>query len=425
MLGFSNGARRRCNRPQRSVTRGNDLSFRRRAERRDATPVQTTIVLFAVFTATAANATVFATLGLHGRSVGLSELEVGVIFASSGVLFFLTSSSWGRLSDRVGRGPVMAAGLAATALSLFLFAGLYATGGTFLALLLARVVYGLLAGGIQPAATASMAAIAVERRAAAVALIGAAAGIASIAGPLFAASVAGFGLAVPVAAGSVLAALAAAATLAGVREAPRQAVWIRSEAPPVGGLGPYLLAGFAMVVGFGALQPTTAFYVQDRFTLDTVAAVRLTSLASAGFAAGAFGVQAFVVRLLPLTPQRLLSLGFAICLLGAVGSLAAATPEALIAGFAAMGTGYGLAQSGLTVAVSILGGEHRQGQVAGRLQAVLSAAWIVGALAGTALYPSAIAAPLLLAAGAMAIGLALTLRLAYGGVSPATAQIRR
>jgi hypothetical protein len=175
-----------------------------------------------------------------------------------------------------------------------------------------------------------------------------------------------------------------------------------------------------MVVGFGALQPTTAFYVQDRFALETAAAVRQASLASAGFAAGAFGVQAFVVRWLPLRPQQLLSLGLAVCLFGVVGSLAAPAPAALIAGFGAMGVGYGVAQSGLTAAVSILGGEH-QGQVAGRLQAVLSAAWIVGALAGTALYPMAIAAPLLVAAGAMALALGL----AYAGVSPVTAQIRR
>lgn len=375
--------------------------------------MQATIVLFAVFAATIANTTVFATLGLHGRSVGLSELEVGAIFASSGVLFFLTSSHWGRLSDRIGRGPVMAGGLAATALSLFLFAGLYAAGGTFLALLLARVIYGLLAGSIQPAATACMADTAVERRASAVALIGASVGIASIAGPLFAASVAVFGLAVPVAAGGVIAALAAAATLAGVRERPRPPVWTRTATSPVEGLAKYLVVGFAMVAGFAALQPTTAFYVQDRFALTTAAAVRQASLASAGFAAGSFVVQAFVVRLLPLRPQQLLSVGLAVCLLGAGGSLAAPGPEALIAAFGVMGAGYGLAQSGLTAAVSILGGEHRQGQVAGRLQAVLSAAWIVGALGGSALYPVAIVAPLLVAAGAIALALLLSPRRKY------------
>jgi len=159
---------------QRSVTRGNDFSFRPRARRVDAAPVQATIVLFAVFAATVGNATVFATLGLFGRGVGLSEFEVGAIFASSGFLFFLTSSHWGRLSDRLGRTPMMAAGLAATAASLFLFAGLYVAGGTFLALLLARTIYGVLAGGIQPAAIAWMAGHTPPgRRASGVALVGA------------------------------------------------------------------------------------------------------------------------------------------------------------------------------------------------------------------------------------------------------------
>lgn len=383
--------------------------------------MQATIVLFAVFAATVANTTVFATLGLYGRSVGLSALDVGAIFASSGVLFFLTSSSWGRLSDRIGRGPVMAAGLAATALSLFLFAGLYVAGGTFIGLLLARAIYGLLAGSLQPAATACMADTAVERRAAAVALVGASVGIASIVGPLFAASVANLGLAVPVAAGGVLAALAAAATLAGMREGPRQPVWARTGTSAVDGLAPYLVVGFAMVMGFGALQPTTAFYVQDRFALETAAAVQQASLASASFAAGSFVVQAFVIRLLPLRPQQLLWFGLAVCLLGVGAGFAAPEPRALIAAFSVLGAGYGLAQSGLTASVSILGGEHRQGLVAGRLQAVLSAAWIVGALGGSALYQFAITAPLLVAAGAMAIAFLLS----YAGVSPEISQVRR
>jgi MFS family permease len=375
--------------------------------------MQATIVLFAVFAATVANTTVFATLGLHGRSVGLSELEVGAIFASSGVLFFLTSSRWGRMSDRIGRGLAMAAGLAATAGSLLLFAGLYAGGGLFLSLLLARSLYGLFAGAIQPAATAWMADhTPVEQRASGVARIGAAVGVASFAGPLFAASVVGFGLSAPVAVGAALSAFATGAVLFGLRDAPPAPNMVAARAP-VEGLAPYLSIGFAMVLGFGALQATTAFYVQDRFALATAEAIRQASLASAGFAVGSFIVQAFVIRRLALTPRRMLAIGLAVCLLGSGGSLAAPTMEALMAGFGIMGAGYGLAQSGLTAAVSILGGRHGQGQVAGRLQAAMSMAWIVGALGGGALYPFAIPSPLLVAAAGLALALA------------ATAQIRR
>jgi MFS family permease len=383
--------------------------------------VQATIVLFAVFAATVANSAVFATLGLYGRSVGLGEFEVGAIFASSGVLFFLTSARWGRLSDRLGRGPAMAAGLAATALSLFLFAGLYAAGETFLLLLLARSIYGLLAAGIQPAATAWMGDHAPpDRRVAGVALVGASVGIASIVAPILAAALVGFGLAVAVMAGGVFAAVAAGLVLVGLREMRPSAAPAVASAP-VEGLRPYLLVGFAMVLGFGALQPTTAFYVQDRFGLATADAIRQTSLASAIFAAGSFVVQAIVVRHLSLAARHLLSLGLAICLTGIGAALVATGPAALIAAFGLLGVGYGLAQSGLAVAASLLGGTRRQGQVAGHLQAAMAAAWIVGALGGTALYPMTIVAPLLIAAAAMAIAMAIVF--ARAGVAPATSRL--
>ena len=373
-----------------------------------------------MFAATVANTTVFATLGLYGRGVGLSELEVGLVFASSGLLFFLTSSPWGRLSDRVGRGPVMAAGLAATALSLFVFAGLYVTGGTFLALLSARAIYGVLAGSIQPATTAWMAEHTLpDRRAAGVALVGASVSMASIAGPLLASAVIGFGLWMPVAIGGALAVLASGATLL-VRDARPKIQPIAAPAP-VDGLAPYLLVGFAMVMGFGALQATTAFFVQDRLGLATAEAIRQASFASASFAACAFIVQAFVVRPLGWLSHGLLARGLSVCLLAVGASLAAPTAEILIAAFGLLGAGYGLVQAGLAAGVSIAGGKHGQGQVAGQLQAVMSAAWIVGALGGTALYPLSILAPLLVAAAAMLAALGF----AYAGVSPATSQIRR
>ncbi len=95
-----------------------------------------------------------------------------------------------------------------------------------------------------------------------------------------------------------------------------------------------------------------------------------------------------------------------ICLLGIGGGVLAPVSGGLIAAFGVLGAGYGLAQSGLTAAVSVVGGEHRQGQVAGRLQAVMSAAWIVGALGGTTLYAFSIEAPLMLAAAGMAFAVA-------------------
>ncbi len=133
----------------------------------------------------------------------------------------------------------------------------------------------LLAGGIQPAAVATMADTTIaEKRAAGVALVGAAVGVGSIAGPILTAALIGFGLPVPVASAGVVVALAAIAMFFGVHDGRPRSLPSDAAASSIDGLGPYLRLAFAMVLGFGALQPTTAFYVQDRFHLDTAIAIR-------------------------------------------------------------------------------------------------------------------------------------------------------
>ena len=169
----------------------------------DAKPVQAAIVLFAVFAATVANATVFATLGLFGRGVGLGRAR-GRRRSSPrrALLFFLTSSHWGRLSDRVGRAPVMVAGLAAN--------GAVAVPVRW-PLLCDRPERSCRTAAGARRSTACLRAASsrrpppghgrpsppADKRAAGVALVGASVGIASIAGPILTAALIGFGLSGP------------------------------------------------------------------------------------------------------------------------------------------------------------------------------------------------------------------------------------
>lgn len=116
-----------------------------------------------------------------------------------------------------------------------------------------------------------------------------------------------------------------------------------------------------------------------------------------------------VIARLGLSPRRLLSLGLALCLVGPVVCLLAPGYETLLAGFNVLGIGFGFAQPGLMAGASVAAGD-RQGEAAGLLQAAMSAAWIAGALTGTAIYGLAIAGPLVLAALAILGALALTVR---------------
>lgn len=379
------------------------MCFCRCRDLAEAVRVHGAIVLFAVFAGTVANAAVFATLGLFAREVGLGEFEVGTIFASSGLLFSLTATHLGRMSDRFGRARIMALGLIATALSLALFAGFYVERWpcAFLGLLAARMVYGLFAGGIQPAAIAWMVdATPRERRRTGIASVGATVSLGSVLGPAFTAMLIGFGFAWPVIVAGTVAALAALA-LAGLAEVPRSAAAAQPCDAPIEGLGEYALLAFVMVLGFGALQPTTAFYVQDRFGLETFTAIRMAGFAGASFAIGAFLMQALGLRM--LAARKLMSIGFVICLAGVGGALMARDAETLVAAFAVLGIGFGGAQASLITEATKLGGDLRQGLIAGRLQAAMAVGWVGGALSGTALYGLSIRAPLLIAGAALAL----------------------
>jgi MFS family permease len=275
------------------------------------------VVLFPVFAMTVGNATVQSTVGLFGRSTGLSEFQVGIFFASSAVLFFLTSSAWGSLADRSGRRPVILTGLTGGGVSLLLIAALYAFGPgvmdasiIFAALLFARIVYGLLSGGIQPAAVAAMADITTDhRRSTAAALVGAAFGLASIVGPLFAALLVGFGFAAPVASACALILIAGLVAHAIPTKATPMGSRVAVFALPLAAVMPYLVLAFAVVLGLSALQPTTAFFVQDRLAIGTTLAIQYASFVSVAFATCSFVIQALVVPMLTMSPHRLMMVG--------------------------------------------------------------------------------------------------------------------
>ena len=377
----------------------------------------TAVVLLAVFVMMTGNATVLATVGLFGRATGLGEIEVGAIIASSALLFFLTSSWWGRLADQRGRRPVILAGLAGAALSLLLFAGLLTLEKgevgvvvAFAALLGARILYGVLCGGVQPAGIAYMADITAARdRSTGAAMVGAAVGLGSMAGPALVALLIGRGFAIPALVACVLTSFTIFAVAAVLRDRPRapQAAGVGTSA--LGRATPYLALAFVIHFAFAGLQATNAFYIQDLLGLDTLAAVRQASLISMTFAATSFAVQAFAIRVFKWPPVTLLWTGLIVCLVASACCLLAPGFDWLLAAFGLLGAGFAWAQSGLMAGASLASSGDRQGQVAGQLQAAMAAAWIVGPLAGAALYEQSIKGPLVLAAVAMALGVSALL----------------
>lgn len=373
----------------------------------------TTVVLLAVFVMMMGNATVLATVGLFGRAIGLGEIEVGAIIASSALLLFLTSSWWGRLADRKGRRPVILAGLAGAALSLLLLAGLFTFEKgevdvfvAFAALLGARILYGILCGGVQPAGIAYMADITdAKDRSTGAAMVGAAVGLGSMAGPALVALLIGRGFAIPVLIACVLTSLTILSVAAVKRDRPRAPRAAVVGTSTLGKVTPYLALAFVIHLAFAALQATNAFYVQDLLDLDTMTAVQRASLISMTFAASSIAVQAFAIRAFKGPPATLLWAGLIVCLLATAACLMAPGFGWLLAAFGFLGAGFAWAQSGLVAGASLASRSDSQGRAAGHLQAAMAAAWIVGPLIGAAIYEVSIKGPLALAAAAMALAM--------------------
>lgn len=362
------------------------------------------------------NATALATVGLFGRGIGLSELQVGAIISSSAVLFFLTSSWWGRIADERGRRLVILSGLFGGTVSFLLFAILFTLNRGeievligFVALLVARAFYGVLSGGVQPAALAYMADITSDRdRATGAAMVGTAIGLGSVAGPALAALLIGWGFAVPLLSVGLLALSGIVIVFAGWREAPRAPSADFSTAGAVHrNVDPDLVLAFVIHFAFAALQATNAFYFQDFLQVDATAAVQRASIASVVFASCSIVVQAGLVRSLRRTPATLLAVGVSVCLVASIACLVAPGFIWLVIGFGLLGAGFGWVQTGLVAGASLASSSGGQGRIAGRLHAAMAAAWIVGPLAGAALYEFSIRGPWILAVAAMILGVPL------------------
>lgn len=61
-------------------------------------------------------------LPIYSKAFAMSELELGLLFSCFSAMQFLFAPMWGRLSDRIGRKPVLVGGLLGTAAAYLLFA---------------------------------------------------------------------------------------------------------------------------------------------------------------------------------------------------------------------------------------------------------------------------------------------------------------
>src|SRR5438128_4235690 len=118
-------------------------------------------------------------LSFYAREYGASGATVGAVVGIYSIMQFFFAPVWGRMSDRVGRRPVILLSLAASCSGYFLFAFAH----SFAMLFVSRIIAGVGGANIGTAQAYIADTTTVENRAKGMGIIGAAFGMGFILGP--------------------------------------------------------------------------------------------------------------------------------------------------------------------------------------------------------------------------------------------------
>ena len=375
------------------------------------------IIFLSVFIDLVGFGIVMPLLPIYSKRFGASGWEIGMIIASFSVMQFLFAPAWGRLSDRIGRRPVILVSNAGSAISYGLFAvASTMTGSSGLWILLASRVFAGICGANLSVANAYIADVTPpEKRTQKMGLIGMAFGFGFIFGPALGAfSYARFGLPGP---GWAAAALCAGNFLLGcfvlaeswkpasdqAPSRPKLAQWKHILTRPTIGfvIGIYFLATFC----FACFESTFSLLVKDKFHYDE---------SHAGYLFTYCGVLAAVLqggligRLNQKFGEQRLIFGSLILLAISLFALPLmASLAGLLVVLAVFAAGSGINRPPTFGLISMRSPADEQGVTLGVAQSIASLARIVGPVFANVLYASHRAAPYLVCAGiALVAGLA-------------------
>lgn len=362
------------------------------------------------------------------RQLHLGDSAVGFIFSLSALLWVFASPYWGRLSDNIGRKPSIAFGLAAYAVSMTSF-GVVTTLGLsgallgsqlFVALVLARAIFGAFGSASSPSAQAYIAdRTSTLERTTQLAGLSSAFAVGQAFGPGLCAWIAArTSLVFPI---WLVAGLALAASLSILfflpeRTAPQTASRPRRDFkqslalvsdPRLSG---YLICGLALSVVAGISQQIYGLYTMDRLHVSGSHGTELTSWGFMANALALLATQLIVLPRLPFGPRSLIIWGAALLAAGFAVQVFAPNLSLLMAAQALQGFGGGLARSGFTGGASVAVEPHEQGAAAGLVVAINGAGFIFSPVLGGVAYeyigmtaPLVIATAIILAMFAFAL----------------------
>ena len=322
-------------------------------------------------------------LGRYAERFGASGLTVGLLFASYSLAQLLFAPLLGRLSDRIGRKPVIVISLIGTAV------GSFVTGaaGVLWLLFAGRIVDGA-SGGSLSVAQAAVADLAPEQdRPALIGMLGAAFGVGFVLGPAIGGLAALGGPHVPFYVAGVLASINAIAAIVRLPETrqSRDRIGHRGVNTPASPILRHLaIIGFITIIAFTAFEATFSLFGDRRFGLteaSSAAVFLCVGLVLVAIQGGAYG--RLVER---YGTQRLFEIGIGLLIVGLAVTAVAKVWPVLIIALLLLAIGQGVASPSITSLVTQHAPPERRGEALGFQQSANAVGRVLGPPAAGAMF---------------------------------------
>jgi multidrug resistance protein len=361
------------------------------------------IVFLTVFLDLVGFGIVIPLLPLYAGRFGAGPVAVAWLLAVYSLMQFLFAPWWGRVSDRVGRRPVLLLGLFGSAASYLAF-GL---AGSLPVLFVARAASGFAGANVGVAQAYVADVTRPDERARGMGMIGAAFGLGFIFGPAIGGLLSRYGAAAPfygaaavTLANALLAVVRLPESLPADRRAPRPSFGLAERVRAFTGAGtpPRLrgiyAAAFVATVAFAAMEGTFSLWADARWHLPRqgisylFAYIGVVSVIAQGGIVGRLAGR--------IGAGRTAAAGIGLIALGLVGIAIAPSVPLLLPALALLALGQGTASPSLSTLISHQGGPGEQGRLLGVNQSLSALGRVVGPVwGGLALAHLGLGAPFL------------------------------
>ena len=358
-------------------------------------------------------------LGRYAERYGANGFQVGLLFASFSLAQLVCAPLLGKLSDRIGRKPVIVLSLVGTAI------GSFVTGaaGSLGLLFVGRIIDGASGGSLSVAQAAVTDIATPEQRPKLLGMLGAAFGVGFVLGPAIGGLSALGGPHVPFYVAGVIASINAVAAIIRLPETrvadqrpAEERLAERVAAPRSVELRRLAFVGFVTMLAFTAFESTFSLLGSVRFGLtegSTAALFLLVGVVLVAMQGGAYGRLAdrWGVGVVLRNGLGLLVVGLLV--------LSVATSWGLLIGsLMLLALGQGCASPAITTMVADRAPDHQRGQALGFQQSASAVARVVGPpLAGLLFDHVGVGSPSV--AGALLCVLSLVLLVSWGLHRPA------